>query len=125
MSVQTFFGTTFHFLNFPWWIVLFGSDDHCERKHGALRRWNPRLHAGRRSKRGASSKDLQATAHSLIKKHLPLASRCSILGVVVGALPGAGGDIAALMVYDYAKRSVKTPERPFGESFCLFVFAMT
>ncbi len=52
---------------------------------------------------------------SLIRKHLPLASRCSVLGVVVGALPGAGGDIAALMAYDHAKRTVKNPERPFGE----------
>lgn len=52
---------------------------------------------------------------SLIRKHLPLASRCSILGVVVGALPGAGGDIAALMAYDHARRTVKNPERPFGE----------
>jgi putative tricarboxylic transport membrane protein len=52
---------------------------------------------------------------SLIKKHLPLASRCSVLGVVVGALPGAGGDIAALMAYDHAKRTVKNPSRPFGE----------
>ena len=51
----------------------------------------------------------------LIRKHLPLASRCSVLGVVVGALPGAGGDIAALMAYDHAKRTTKNPERPFGE----------
>ena len=51
----------------------------------------------------------------LIRKHLPLASRCSLLGVVIGALPGAGGDIAALMAYDHAKRSTKNPERPFGE----------
>jgi putative tricarboxylic transport membrane protein len=52
---------------------------------------------------------------SLIKKHLPLASRCSVIGVVVGALPGAGGDIASLMAYDHAKRTVKNPSRPFGE----------
>lgn len=52
---------------------------------------------------------------SLIRRHLPLASRCSLLGVVVGALPGAGGDIAALMAYDHAKRTVKKPSRPFGE----------
>ena len=52
---------------------------------------------------------------ALIRKHLPLASRCSLLGVVVGALPGAGGDIAALMAYDHAKRTTKNPERPFGE----------
>lgn len=50
----------------------------------------------------------------LVRKHLPLASRCSLIGVVVGALPGAGGDIAALMAYDHAKRTVKHPSRPFG-----------
>ncbi|ENO97457.1 tricarboxylate transport membrane protein TctA [Thauera phenylacetica B4P] len=51
----------------------------------------------------------------LIRKYLPLATRTSALGVVVGALPGAGGDIAALMAYDHAKRTVKNPSRPFGQ----------
>ncbi len=51
----------------------------------------------------------------LVRKHLPLATRTSSIGVVVGALPGAGGDIAALMAYDHAKRTVKNPSRPFGE----------
>lgn len=52
---------------------------------------------------------------SLVKKYLPLAARTSGIGVVVGALPGAGGDIAALMAYDHAKRTVKNPSSPFGE----------
>ena len=51
----------------------------------------------------------------LLKKHLPLATRCSAIGTVIGALPGAGGDIAALMAYDHAKRTTKHPSRPFGE----------
>ena len=51
----------------------------------------------------------------LMKKYLPLALRCSAIGVVIGALPGAGGDIAALMAYDHAKRTTKNPSRPFGE----------
>lgn len=51
----------------------------------------------------------------LLKKYLPLSLRTSTIGVVVGALPGAGGDIAALMAYDHAKRTVKNPSRPFGE----------
>jgi putative tricarboxylic transport membrane protein len=51
----------------------------------------------------------------LLRKHLGLATRTSTIGVVVGALPGAGGDIAALMAYDHAKRTVKNPSRPFGE----------
>lgn len=52
---------------------------------------------------------------SLLRKYMPLTLRTSTIGVVVGALPGAGGDIAALMAYDHAKRTVKNPSRPFGE----------
>ncbi len=48
-------------------------------------------------------------------KYLPLTIRSAIIGVLVGALPGAGGDVAALLSYDNAKRSVKNPEVPFGE----------
>ena len=33
----------------------------------------------------------------------------------IGALPGTGGDIAALFAYDTAKRMTKNPEVPFGE----------
>lgn len=51
----------------------------------------------------------------LLRRHLPLALRCSGIGTVIGALPGAGGDIAALMAYDHAKRTTKHPSRPFGE----------
>lgn len=51
----------------------------------------------------------------LVRKYLPLSLRTSSIGVVIGALPGAGGDIAALMAYDHAKRSVKNPSRPFGQ----------
>lgn len=52
---------------------------------------------------------------SIIRKMLPLSLRTSSIGVVIGALPGTGGDIAALMAYDHAKRSVKEPTAPFGE----------
>jgi putative tricarboxylic transport membrane protein len=48
-------------------------------------------------------------------RHLPLTIRSAIVGVLVGALPGAGGDIAALLAYDQAKRTVRNPEVPFGE----------
>ena len=47
-------------------------------------------------------------------KYLGLTIKSSIIGVLVGALPGAGGDIAALLSYDQAKRSVKKPSAPFG-----------
>lgn len=50
-----------------------------------------------------------------IRKHLALTLRSSIIGALIGALPGSGGDIAALIAYDQAKRSVKDPETPFGE----------
>lgn len=39
--------------------------------------------------------------------------RSSMVGVLVGALPGAGGSIANLLAYDQAKRASKTPEK-FG-----------
>lgn len=52
---------------------------------------------------------------SLVKKHLPLSLRTSFIGVFVGALPGTGGDIASLLAYDHAKRTVKSPSAPFGE----------
>ncbi|MCI1964945.1 MAG: tripartite tricarboxylate transporter permease [Oscillospiraceae bacterium] len=52
---------------------------------------------------------------SIIKENLPLALRSSLLGMIVGALPGTGGDIASLIAYDHAKRVVKNPNRPFGE----------
>lgn len=51
----------------------------------------------------------------VILKYLPLSIRTSFIGVIIGALPGTGGDIASLIAYDHAKRSVKKPSRPFGE----------
>ena len=71
-----------------------------------------------------TTKDIEAVKQKIdkiipsfdvIKKYLPLTVRSSIVGVLVGALPGAGGDIAALLTYDQAKRTVKNPEVPFGE----------
>ncbi|VAW16443.1 Tripartite tricarboxylate transporter TctA family [hydrothermal vent metagenome] len=50
-----------------------------------------------------------------VKKYFWLAVRSSGLGTVIGALPGTGGDIAALLAYDHAKRSTRNPEVPFGE----------
>lgn len=52
---------------------------------------------------------------SVILKYLPLSIRTSFIGVVIGALPGTGGDIASLLAYDHARRSVKNPSRPFGK----------
>ena len=37
--------------------------------------------------------------------------RSSVIGTVIGAIPGAGGDIAAFISYGEAKRASKNPER--------------
>lgn len=50
-----------------------------------------------------------------VKKYLPLSLQTSFIGVVIGALPGTGGDIAALIAYDHAKRVTKNPKVPFGQ----------
>lgn len=50
-----------------------------------------------------------------VRRYFALALKSSGLGTVIGALPGTGGDIAALLAYDQAKRSTKSPEVPFGE----------
>ncbi|MGB0662015.1 MAG: tripartite tricarboxylate transporter permease [Mangrovicoccus sp.] len=50
-----------------------------------------------------------------VRKHLPLSLQTSAIGVFIGALPGTGGDIAALMAYDHAKRVTREPEREFGD----------
>jgi len=52
---------------------------------------------------------------STVRKHLPLSLQTSTIGVIIGALPGTGGDIAALMAYDHAKRVTKAPKVPFGQ----------
>lgn len=50
-----------------------------------------------------------------VLKYLPLGLQTSSIGVIIGALPGTGGDIAALMAYDHAKRVTRHPEVPFGQ----------
>ena len=50
-----------------------------------------------------------------VKRYFWLAVRSSGIGTIIGALPGTGGDIAALLAYDHAKRSTLNPEVPFGE----------
>lgn len=50
-----------------------------------------------------------------VKKYLPLSLQTSSIGTVIGALPGTGGDIAALISYDYAKLTTKNPKVPFGK----------
>ena len=50
-----------------------------------------------------------------VKRYFWLAVRSSGIGTVIGALPGTGGDIAALLAYDHAKRSTPDPEVAFGD----------
>ena len=50
-----------------------------------------------------------------VRRHLPLGLQTSSIGTVIGALPGTGGDIAALIAYDHARRVTKDPEVPFGK----------
>ena len=52
------------------------------------------------------------TARQVLKQKLNLL-RSSILGTVVGIMPGAGGSIANLIAYNEAKRASKHPEK-FG-----------
>ncbi|MEM8854379.1 MAG: tripartite tricarboxylate transporter permease, partial [Pseudomonadota bacterium] len=50
-----------------------------------------------------------------VRRHISVAIQSSGIGVIIGALPGTGGDIAALMAYDHAKRITKKPKTPFGK----------
>lgn len=50
-----------------------------------------------------------------IFSHWALGIRSSFIGVLIGALPGAGGPIAALLAYDQAKKTTRNPKVPFGE----------
>ncbi|MCJ7836749.1 tripartite tricarboxylate transporter permease [Cuneatibacter sp. NSJ-177] len=47
--------------------------------------------------------------------YFPLTIQTSLMGIFIGALPGTGGDIAALFAYDHAKRVTKNPKVPFGQ----------
>lgn len=50
-----------------------------------------------------------------VLKHWKLSMYTSAIGTVIGALPGAGGPVAAFLAYNEAKRIVKDPKVPFGE----------
>lgn len=51
---------------------------------------------------------------STFKKLLPTILRSSVMGMTIGAIPGAGADIAAFVAYNEARRFSKTPEN-FGK----------
>jgi putative tricarboxylic transport membrane protein len=56
----------------------------------------------------------KVTIRELVR-HWGLGLRSSVIGTLIGALPGAGGPVASLLAYDQAKRSTKNPRVPFGE----------
>jgi TctA family transporter len=47
-------------------------------------------------------------------RHFWLVFRCSVIGVFVGILPGAGGGVAQWMAYAHAVQSAKTPKEREG-----------
>ena len=54
------------------------------------------------------------TAKELISKFKLLLLRSSLIGTIVGIMPGAGGNIAAFVAYDVSKNASKEPEA-FGK----------
>ena len=44
---------------------------------------------------------------------IKIASPCAVIGLVIGILPGLGGNVSNLMAYSYAKKTSKHPEK-FG-----------
>ena len=71
-----------------------------------------------------SGKQLDAEVSKVVKsvvkmkdilKHSAYALYYGTIGTVVGALPGAGGPVAAFISYSEAKRIIKNPSVPFGE----------
>ena len=51
---------------------------------------------------------------SVLKRYFYITIRSSLIGTFIGALPGVGGTISALVAYDDVQRYVKKPSRPFG-----------
>lgn len=66
---------------------------------------------------GAQVSEVKRTVTKLkdILKHFWHSLYYGIIGTVVGALPGAGGPVAAFLAYSSAKKIVKNPSVPFGE----------
>lgn len=49
------------------------------------------------------------------RRFLPLTLRSAVIGTFIGAIPGIGGEIACLVAYDQARRTVKKPTAEFGK----------
>ncbi len=59
---------------------------------------------------GSFKVDASGNALGLIRQHWRTWTRSSLIGVSVGILPGAGGNLAALLSYNEAKRKSTNPE---------------
>lgn len=73
----------------------------------ALATWK----AGRESKVEAAAVNVELPSLKLIFSHWWNILRSSLIGTVIGAIPGTGGPIAAFLAYDQAKRFHPHPER--------------
>ena len=66
-------------------------------------------------KQTVESMDRTRVSFREVLAYWKLSLYASAIGMLVGALPGAGGPVAAFISYNEAKRLVKNPETPFGE----------
>jgi putative tricarboxylic transport membrane protein len=66
---------------------------------------------GREARAEAKAVAVELPSIALLASHWWNLLRSSIIGVIIGAIPGTGGPIAAFLAYDQAKRFHKHPER--------------
>ncbi len=74
-----------------------------------------RVLEGREEESGPQPFERRSVKMREILSHFPHSLWYSTVGVLIGALPGAGGPVASLIAYAQAKRIVKKPSAPFGE----------
>ena len=67
--------------------------------------------SGREAKVEARAVEVKLPSIRLLLSHWWNLLRSSLIGTVIGAIPGTGGPIAAFLAYDQAKRFHKHPER--------------
>lgn len=73
------------------------------------------VYSGRHEKQTVEPVDRTRVSLREVLSHWRLSLYTSFLGMLVGALPGAGGPVAAFIAYNEARRVVKRPSVPFGE----------
>ncbi len=73
----------------------------------ALTAWK----AGEEARPQAAAVKVELPSFVLLRSHWANLLRSSLIGTVIGAIPGTGGPIAAFLSYDQARRFHKHPER--------------